>query len=213
LRGNLRHGLCSHYLTGIAENHFGLDRRSTLPLTAYRSLDSKAAPILVTHRHSKFRPPDISAPLIMIGPGAGVAPFIGFLQEREALSEISLNLGRSWLFFGCRHKERDFLFERELNRLSEQGTLSYLVTSFSRDTEQVQYVQHALATRSQEVFAIMNSPDNHGYIYICGEARGMARDVRECLLKIIAEHNPEEDPQACLNRWMKEGRFLLDVWA
>jgi methionine synthase reductase len=214
MQGNLRHGLCSHYLAGIAETCLGLEPRSTLPSTAYRGLGSKLeSPIFVTHRHSKFRPPKVSAPLIMIGPGTGVAPFIGFLQEREALAETPQNLGKSWLFFGCRHKVRDFLFEEELKRLQKQGTLSHLVTSFSRDTEEVQYVQHALATHSQEVFESMNNPDNQGYIYVCGEARGMARDVRECLLNIIAEHNTQEDPQVCLNRWMKEGRFLLDVWA
>nr|XP_020022081.1 methionine synthase reductase isoform X2 [Castor canadensis] len=119
-------------------------------------------------------PNDPSAPIIMVGPGTGIAPFIGFLQHREKLQEQhpAGNFGAMWLFFGCRHKDRDYLFREELRHFLKRGTLTHLKVSFSRDAPSeeedvpAKYVQDNLKVHGQQVARVLLQ--ENGCIYVCG---------------------------------------------
>jgi sulfite reductase alpha subunit-like flavoprotein len=104
----------------------------------------------------------------MISAGTGIAPFLGFLQHRETCQRTAnAALGEAWLFFGCRHRSRDFLFESELNTHLATGSLSRLVTAFSRDQPGNKvYIQHKLREYSAHVFRILFEED--GFLYVCG---------------------------------------------
>ncbi|KAK7750511.1 hypothetical protein SLS62_007590 [Diatrype stigma] len=137
-------------------------------------------------RHSNFRlPSDPSKPVILVGPGTGVAPMRGFVQERAKLAESGQNVGRTILFFGCRKRDEDFLYESEWEQYKKVlGDNFELVTAFSREGPNKVYVQHRLKERAQEVNELL---EKKAYIYVCGDAANMAREVNTVLAQIIAE--------------------------
>ncbi|KAM3849506.1 methionine synthase reductase-like [Diretmus argenteus] len=217
-----RKGLCTGWLSELIN-----------PILVYpgrtQSSDSPGLPkIHVSLRpNCSFRPPaDPSVPFIMVGPGTGVAPFIGFLQQREKEREESPEaaFGETWLFFGCRHKDRDFLFREELEGFVSSGTLSHLKVCFSRD-DQVEeeeeaptspaaprYVQHNLLLNSQHITDILLK--QNGCLYVCGDAKNMAKDVNDSLMEMIrAELQLDQlDAMKRLAGLREEKRYLQDIW-
>ncbi|XP_037829005.1 methionine synthase reductase isoform X2 [Kryptolebias marmoratus] len=173
-----------------------------------------------------FRPPpDPSVPFIMVGPGTGVAPFIGFLQQREEerKEKPEAMFGETWLFFGCRHRDKDYLFREELEDFVSGGALTHLRVCFSRDDRkdeeavssaaQPRYVQHNLLLHSQQVIDILFR--QNGSVYICGDAKNMAKDVNETLVEIIKSelHVDQLDAMKKLAQLREEKRYLQDIWA
>ncbi|HZB96105.1 MAG TPA: sulfite reductase subunit alpha [Herpetosiphonaceae bacterium] len=136
--------------------------------------------IFVQPAHGFGLPDDGAAPIIMVGPGTGIAPFRAFLQERKARRAR----GKSWLLFGDQHRASDFLYREELEEYLRSGVLTHLDTAFSRDQAAKIYVQHRLLENAPRLWAWLQAG---AYFYICGDAKRMARDVDEALHRIVAE--------------------------
>ncbi|WP_348731256.1 assimilatory sulfite reductase (NADPH) flavoprotein subunit [Rheinheimera texasensis] len=136
--------------------------------------------VFVEH-NDNFRLPDNDTPVIMIGPGTGIAPFRAFLQERDNAGAT----GQNWLFFGNPHFTRDFLYQVELQDYLKRGVLSKLDVAFSRDQAQKIYVQDKLKAKGVEVWSWLQQG---AHLYICGDGNRMAKDVHQALLDIAAEH-------------------------
>jgi len=161
--------------------------------------DGDALPIHI-ERNERFRlPADASRDVIMIGPGTGVAPFRGFVQERAAIGAA----GRNWLFFGNPHFSSDFLYQLEWQRALKSGQLQRLDLAFSRDRADRIYVQQRLRERGRDVYDWLQ---NGAHLYVCG-AIAMGKDVHAALLDVIATHNGG-DAEAAAN----QGRYARDVY-
>jgi sulfite reductase (NADPH) flavoprotein alpha-component len=157
------------------------------------------------NRH--FALPAADRDIIMVGPGTGVAPFRAFVQERRASNAT----GRSWLFFGDRQFTHDFLYQLEWQDALADGALNRMDVAFSRDTPQKIYVQHRLWEQRRDLVEWI---DNGAYFYVCGDAKAMAKDVRETLVRAIADVkslSPEAAEQA-VQRLDREQRYLQDVY-
>ena len=155
-------------------------------------------------RHSTFRlPTDPGAPIVMVGPGTGLAPFRGFLQERGAALAAGKRLGPAILFFGCRSRKADFIYEEELAGYLASGALTALHLAFSRDGPKKVYVQHHLAREAPAVAAALAHP--RACVYVCGDAKAMARDVHAALAAALGG-------EAALKALADEGRYQKDVW-
>jgi sulfite reductase (NADPH) flavoprotein alpha-component len=152
-------------------------------------------------------PVSLDAPVIMIGPGTGIAPFRAFLQERRALGAR----GRNWLFFGNPRRRCDFLFEAELTGYCRDGLLTRLDLAFSRDQEGKVYVQHRLLEHGAGLWSWL---EEGAHLYLCGDAQRMARDVETGLAYIIAKEGRMDAAaaKAYLNRLAAEGRYQKDVY-
>lgn len=160
------------------------------------------------HPSPGFRlPAAAGAPIIMIGPGTGVAPFRAFLQERRAIGST----GRNWLFFGNPRLSTDFLFADELEGYRRDGLLTRLDTAFSRDQEHKIYVQHRMLEHARELWSWLA---DGAYLYLCGDAQKMARDVETALAYIVAKESGVDSAaaKAWLARLAAEGRFQKDVY-
>lgn len=159
-------------------------------------------------RAPHFRPPlDPNAPMIMVGPGTGIAPFRGFLQERRALG----CRGRNWLFFGDQYAKDNFYYRAELEDMFRSGFLTRLDLAFSRDQRERIYVQHRMIEHGAELWAWLREG---GYFYVCGDAARMAKDVDETLLKIACIHGKldEEGALAFKKQLIAEKRYVRDVY-
>lgn len=190
-RGTYR-GVCSNYLAGrrVGETVHAIIR------------ETKAG----------FRlPDDPSRPIIMIGPGTGLAPFRGFLQERAARKADGAVLGPALLFFGCRHPDQDFIYADELKKFEADGIVE-LHVAFSRKEAQKVYVQHLLAAQAARIWSLIAAG---AVIYVCGDGSRMEPDVKAALMTIYREHAGVDD--AAAQRWIEEmgvqNRYVLDVWA
>ena len=170
--------------------------------------------IHATVRETKagFRlPDDASKPIIMIGPGTGLAPFRGFLQERAALKLSGASLGPAMLFFGCRHPEQDYLYADELKGFAADG-IAELHTAFSRADGPKTYVQHLIAANQERVASLI---ENGAIVYVCGDGGKMEPDVKAAL---VAVHRARTGADAeAGRRWIErlgaDNRYVLDVWA
>lgn len=152
-------------------------------------------------------PDDPQRPLIMVGPGTGLAPFRGFLQEREMQMARGAAPGKAMLFFGCRHPEQDFIYADELKRWAERGVVQ-LHTAFSRAGDRKVYVQDRIREQAHELWQLL---DQGAIVYVCGDGSRMEPDVRRALSDIAREHG--QDGSAWLDRMIAEKRYVLDVWA
>ncbi|XP_041920136.1 P450 (cytochrome) oxidoreductase b isoform X1 [Alosa sapidissima] len=165
-------------------------------------------------RKSQFRLPfKATNPVIMIGPGTGIAPFIGFVQERGWLKEQGKEVGETVLYYGCRHKNEDYLYQEELEEFEKTGVLTKLNVAFSRDQDQKVYVQHLIKNNKEEIWNQVHSQSAH--IYICGDARNMARDVQAAFYDIAEELGGMTHAQATdyVKKLMTKGRYSQDVWS
>jgi sulfite reductase (NADPH) flavoprotein alpha-component len=165
-----------------------------------------AVPVYVNAAEG-FRLPAPDKPVIMIGPGTGIAPFRAFLEERRAVAAK----GRNWLFFGNQRRGQDFLFEDELAGYCRDGLLTRLDTAFSRDQAHKIYVQHRMLENAAELWAWL---EDGAHLYVCGDAERMARDVDRGLAYIIAKEGRMDaaGAKAYLARLAREGRYLRDVY-
>lgn len=162
-------------------------------------------------RRSTFKlPADFSVPVVMVGPGTGVAPFRGFIQERAAAAARGRQLGPGILFFGCRRRDQDYIYQEELEGAVTAGALSALNLAFSREGTLKDYVQHHMARQAQELWALLG-PEGNGYLYVCGDAKNMAKDVHSTLVEIATKAgNGSADAE--VRRLADSGRYLKDVW-
>jgi sulfite reductase (NADPH) flavoprotein alpha-component len=159
-------------------------------------------------KNERFRvPADRARDIIMIGPGTGVAPFRGFLQEREATGAQ----GRNWLFFGGRSLYTDFLYQLEWQQALKRKSLHRLDVAFSRDQERKIYVQHRIREFGAELYSWLAGG---AYLYVCGDATAMAPDVHAALLDVVREHGKldADDAQAWVADLTADGRYLRDVY-
>lgn len=159
-------------------------------------------------KNSNFRlPVDGDRPIIMIGPGTGIAPFIGFIEQR--LEEKAS--GQNWLFFGCRHEKQDFLYGEQLREYDENEKI-VLRTAFSRDTANKIYVQHRLTECGGELWRLID--DQMAHVYVCGDGGRMADDVDLALRGIVQDKGEKSLDET--ERFMKEladsSRYQRDVW-
>jgi cytochrome P450/NADPH-cytochrome P450 reductase len=156
-------------------------------------------------------PDDASVPIIMIGPGTGLAPFRGFLQERAALKAKGASLGPAMLFFGCRHPDQDYLYADELKAFEADGNTE-LHTAFSRAEGPKTYVQNLVAAESDRIWSLI---EQSATIYVCGDGGKMEPDVKAALVAIYRERKNADADAA--QRWIDEmgtnNRYVLDVWA
>ncbi len=173
---------------------------------AERVASGAHVPVSVQPAHN-FQIAQPDAPIIMIGPGTGVAPFRAFLQERQATGAK----GRNWLFFGAQRRQFDYLYEEELKAYRKSGLLNRLDTAFSRDQAEKVYVQHRMREFSAELYAWLM---DGAHLYVCGDAQRMARDVDTALTFLIAKHGRMELPaaKAFLANLAREGRYQRDVY-
>jgi sulfite reductase (NADPH) flavoprotein alpha-component len=186
--GRARKGVCSTFLAERVGAH-------------------ERVPVFV-HRNTNFRPPrDLEAPMIMVGPGTGIAPFRAFLEERRATGAT----GRNWLFFGDQRSASDFLYRDEMEGLLREGTLARLDTAFSRDQAEKIYVQQRMLENARELFEWLEAG---GHFYVCGDASRMAKDVDSALHQVIANASGRTPEQAAefVRRLQSEKRYQRDVY-
>ena len=169
-------------------------------------LGDKVKIFLIPNKLFKL-PDDQNKPIIMIGPGTGLAPFLSFIQERKYLKSN----GKNWLFFGAQTKKNDFIYEDQISNFIEEKILNNLDTAFSRDQDKKIYVQDKIYERSNEFFEWLQ---NDAIIYVCGDAQKMAKDVEAKIIKTIEKELKCDDKKALeyLKMLKKEKRYLLDVY-
>ncbi|XP_053344355.1 methionine synthase reductase [Clarias gariepinus] len=217
-----RTGLCTGWLADHVSTiiePYGTKRSSP------ESADSAALPkVHVSPRVNNIfhLPSDPTVPMVMVGPGSGVAPFIGFLQQREKEREGNQDstFCETWLFFGCRHKDKDFIFKDELERFVENGTLSHLKVCFSRaepnrnsSESYPKYVQHNLLLHAEHIARILLK--EKGCLYVCGDAKNMAKDVNDTLMEIIGKELQLDklESMKMMAKLREEKRYLQDIWS
>jgi sulfite reductase (NADPH) flavoprotein alpha-component len=152
-------------------------------------------------------PQDVSKPVIMIGPGTGIAPFRAFLHERQAVGAS----GRNWLFFGHQRRDYDFFYEEELVVMRAAGLLTRLTLAWSRDSDEKIYVQHRMREVGRDLWSWLN---DGAHIYVCGDALRMAKDVEAALVEIIAQHGGRTPAETIrlLGELKAAGRYQVDVY-
>lgn len=183
--GTMRSGVCSTFLA---------DRAAAAPVFLQRS--------------PHFRPPEgAGTPMIMVGPGTGIAPFRGFLQERRALGHT----GRNWLFFGDQHRRENFYYRDELEEMAGDGFLSRLDLAFSRDQADRVYVQHKMLEAGAEVWRWLAEG---AHFYVCGDAARMAKDVDAALSTILRTHGgmSEDTARDYKRELIADKRYVRDVY-
>ncbi len=158
--------------------------------------------------NNNFRVPnDDSLPMIMVGPGTGIAPFRAFLQEREFRKAN----GKNWLFFGDRNASTDFIYREEIEAMQSSGLLTRLDLAFSRDQEEKIYVQDRMKQSGAELWAWL---EQGGYFFVCGDAYRMAKDVDKALHEVIQQHGNKTLLEAVdyVNQLKKDKRYVRDVY-
>ncbi|MBR0592236.1 assimilatory sulfite reductase (NADPH) flavoprotein subunit [Bacillus sp. FSL W8-0920] len=176
-------------------------------LCAERLEPGDTLPVYIQHNQNFKLPENPDAPIIMVGPGTGIAPFRSFMQERE---EIGAS-GKSWLFFGDQHFVTDFLYQTEWQKWLKDGVLTKMDVAFSRDSEEKVYVQHQMKKQSKELFEWL---EQGAYVYVCGDEKHMAHDVHRTLLSIIQEEGAmsKEKAESYLANLQQQKRYQRDVY-
>ncbi|MBW5445494.1 assimilatory sulfite reductase (NADPH) flavoprotein subunit [Cohnella sp. CFH 77786] len=186
--GRERYGVCSVHLAERAEPGTKL-------------------PVFVQHNPNFKLPDNPDTPILMIGPGTGVAPFRAFLMDREESGAE----GKTWLFFGDRRFRTDFLYQTEFQRWLKDGVLTRMDVAFSRDSDRKVYVQHRMLERSRELYQWLQEG---ACVYVCGDEKHMAHDVHAALAEILKSEGGMSDEQAAeyLNGMRQDKRYQRDVY-
>jgi sulfite reductase (NADPH) flavoprotein alpha-component len=186
--GRIRQGVCSSFLAERAEG---------VPVPVF--------PSVAKHFHLPENP---DTPIIMVGPGTGVAPFRAYLQERKAIGAK----GKNWLFFGAQHEHCDFAYGDEFEAFKKEGILTRLDCAWSRDQAQKIYVQHRLMENAGEIWKWLDTEGAH--FFVCGDARRMAKDVDATLRKIVQEQGGKNVDQAneYVEKLKSDKRYKRDVY-
>jgi sulfite reductase (NADPH) flavoprotein alpha-component len=184
--GRKRKGICSTFLADRANGH---------------------VPIFTQTAHGFRLPRDGDVPIIMVGPGTGVAPFRAFLHERRALGAK----GKNWLFFGEQRAATDFFYREELEAMTRERHLTRLVTAFSRDQSEKIYVQTRMEEHGAEVWRWL---EEGAHFYVCGDAKRMAKDVDAALHRLVQAHGGMSGDTAAdyVRRLKAEKRYQRDVY-
>jgi len=192
----VRYQIGKRHRLGVASTFLGERIAPRTPLKAY-----------VQKAHAFGLPADPNTPIIMIGPGTGVAPFRAFLHERMATKAG----GRNWLFFGHQRSATDFFYEDELAGMKAKGVLTRLSLAWSRDTAQKFYVQDRMREVGRDLWTWLA---DGAHVYVCGDAKRMAKDVERALVDIVAQHGARTAEQAVafLGDLKKQGRYQQDVY-
>jgi NADPH-ferrihemoprotein reductase len=210
-------GVTTNYLLALKQKQNGDPNPSphglTYDITGPRNkYDGIHVPIHV--RHSNFKlPSDPSKPVIMVGPGTGVAPFRGFVQERVEQAKKGENVGPTVLFYGCRRRDEDWLYRDEWESFkSILGDNLKIFNAFSRETNKKVYVQHLIKEQGKYVNELLQQKAN---FYVCGDAAHMAREVNEVLGQVIAEERgvPAEKGEQIVKGMRSSGAYQEDVWS
>ncbi|XP_068633973.1 methionine synthase reductase [Battus philenor] len=209
--GNNRKGLVTGWLESII-NENGLENMMK-NITIVDKKENKLLgniPIYLRKNINQFSfPEEISRSMILIGPGTGVAPYIGFLEERNDCNIKDKNI---WLFFGCRHPNYDFIYKEELQNFIDGGALSKLSTAFSRyDNCDNKYVQDAILRDGDRVANVLKQG---ALVYVCGDVQGMAAQVKDCFVKCLIDFGnyTTEQAERFICDMQKEKRYLVDSW-
>jgi sulfite reductase (NADPH) flavoprotein alpha-component len=186
--GRLRKGVCSSFLAERADN---------VPVPVY--------PSSAKHFHL---PEDPGTPIIMIGPGTGIAPFRAYLQERRALGAK----GKNWLFFGAQREKCDYAYKEDFARFKRDGVLTRLDCAWSRDQAHKIYVQHKLLENAAEIWKWLDG--DGAQFFVCGDAKRMAKDVDAALRKIIQEHGGKsmDEANGYVEKLKSDKRYKRDVY-
>jgi len=210
-------GVTTNYLLALKQKQHGvadpdphgLNYALTGPRNKY---DGIHVPVHV--RHSNFKlPSDPTTPIIMVGPGTGVAPFRAFVQERASQARAGLTVGKTVLFFGCRRKEEDFIYQNEWQQYQEDlGENFVLHVAFSRDGPKKVYVQHKIEEFAEELDKLLQQK---AYFYVCGDAANMAREVNVLLAKIISKQRGVSESKAedIVKAMRASNQYQEDVWS
>ncbi|KAI8065766.1 NADPH-dependent cytochrome P450 oxidoreductase [Gongronella butleri] len=189
------------------------------PRQSYLNADGLTTKLPIHVRRSQFKlPRNTSVPVIMVGPGTGVAPFRGFVRERALQKTDGKQVGPTVLFFGCRHSEQDFLYKDEWDGLfatlnaGNDTQDSRIITAFSRETDHKVYVQHRLEEHGEQMWKLI---DAGAYLYVCGDAAGMARDVQQMFVNLAVKYGGKEEARATefIKSLRNTGRYQEDVWS
>lgn len=172
-----------------------------------RIAEGASLPVYVQRAHGFALPADPATPIIMVGPGTGVAPFRAFLMDRQATGAP----GRNWLFFGHQRQASDFFYRDELTAMKESGHLTRLTLAWSRDGAEKVYVQDRMREVGADLWAWLV---DGAHLYVCGDAKRMAKDVEAALVDIVAKHSARgvDESVAFVNGLKKAGRYQADVY-
>jgi len=196
-----------HLTVGIVRYEIEGKSRKGVASTFLADRAGEVVPVFV-HKSPSFRiPADHSAPMIMVGPGTGIAPFRAFLEERRAVGAT----GKNWLFFGDQRQATDFLYREELEQMKADGFLTRLDTAFSRDQAEKIYVQNRMIENADELWAWL---EEGGCFYVCGDAKRMAKDVDIALHRVVELKGgfDAEGAAAYVSNLKQTKRYLRDVY-
>lgn len=197
-----------HLTVGVVRYESNGVVRKGVCSTYFSERSEIAKPRVFVHENKAFRPPvDPNTPMIMVGPGTGIAPFRAFLEEREAVEAK----GKNWLFFGNPYEKIDFLYREQLEELSEKGYLHQLSLAFSRDQAEKIYVQDRMIEEGAQLYEWL---EDNGHFYVCGDASRMAKDVDAALHRVIEVHGKlsVEEAVAYVNEMKASKRYCRDVY-
>ncbi|MFC9598931.1 assimilatory sulfite reductase (NADPH) flavoprotein subunit [Peribacillus butanolivorans] len=176
-------------------------------LCAERLQPGDTLPVYIQHNQNFKQPMNPDTPIIMVGPGTGIAPFRSFIQERE---ETEAN-GKTWIFFGDQHFVTDFLYQTEWQKWLKTGVLTKMDVAFSRDADEKVYVQHRMLEHSRKLYEWLQEG---AAVYICGDEKNMAHDVHNTLIEIIEKEGQmsHDDAQVYLEEMQQNKRYQRDVY-
>ncbi|KFP15908.1 Methionine synthase reductase, partial [Egretta garzetta] len=206
-----RKGVCTGWLAELVAPLLH-PNNNTLDTKGGSSLTEKIS-IFARPNNTFHLPADPSVPFMMVGPGTGISPFIGFLQHRQKLREehTDWEFGETWLFFGCRHQDRDYLFKDELRCFLENGTLTHLKVCFSRDSSTAEVAPPKYVQDVIRLYAMKET----GYFYVCGDKKHMADGVSDAVVDILSMEMEVDKLEAMkiLAMLREAKRYLQDVWS